>query len=247
MRREFHVRKRWYNHQTRFSRKGYTLNKIMLKRIFTFLRRLLFTLGILGVLGIIVPRLVTTLYSMNRIYNTEDAPTKRVAIVFGAGLRRDGTPTPILRDRVETAVSLYFNGKVEMLLMSGDNSYPNYSEPESMRQYALSLGVPEAAIALDDAGRRTYDTCFRAKAIFGVDDALLVTQKFHLPRALFLCNALGLEALGVDATTPRRSWRVSTLLWNSRELLATVSAFLDVYVTNPQPPVLGEPSPLFLD
>lgn len=172
---------------------------------------------------------------------------KRVAIVFGAGLRRDGTPTPILRDRVETAASLYFNGKVEKLLMSGDNSYLNYNEPESMRQYALSLGVPDEAIALDYAGRRTYDTCFRAKAIFEVDDVLLVTQKFHLPRALFLCNSLGLEALGVDATTQRRSWRVSTLIWNTRELLATMGAFLDVYVTNPQPPVLGEPSPLFLD
>lgn len=219
----------------------------MHKRIFTFLRRLLFTLGILGALGIILPRLVTTLHAMNRIYKTEDAPTKRVAIVFGAGLRRDGTPTPILRDRVETAASLYFSGKVEKLLMSGDNSYLNYNEPESMRQYALSLGVPDEAIALDYAGRRTYDTCFRAKAIFEVDDALLVTQKFHLPRALFLCNALGMDALGVDATTPRRSWRGSTLIWNTRELLATVGAFLDVYVTNPQPPVLGEPSPLFVD
>lgn len=219
----------------------------MHKRIFTFLRRLLLTLGILGVLGIILPRLVTTLHAMNRIYKTEDAPTKRVAIVFGAGLRRDGTPTPILRDRVETAASLYFSGKVEKLLMSGDNSYLNYNEPESMRQYALSLGVPDEAIALDYAGRRTYDTCFRAKAIFEVNDALLVTQKFHLPRALFLCNALGMDALGVDATTPRRSWRGSTLIWNTRELLATVGAFLDVYVTNPQPPVLGEPSPLFVD
>lgn len=218
----------------------------MLKRIFTFLRRLFFILGILGALGIIVPRLITSLHSMNRIYQTENAPTRRVAIVFGAGLRRDGTPSPILRDRVQTAANLYFSGKVEKLLMSGDNSYLNHNEPESMRQYALSLGVPDEAIALDYAGRRTYDTCFRAKAIFKVDDALLVTQKFHLPRALFLCNALGLDALGVDATRPLRSWRVSTLIWSTRELLATSGAFLDVYITNPQP-VLGEPLPLFVD
>ena len=218
----------------------------MFKHLLTLLRRLFFTLGVFSILGIIFPRLLTTLHSMNRIYQAGDAPTKQVAIVFGAGLRRDGTPSPILRDRVQTAANLYFSGKVEKLLMSGDNSYADYNEPESMRQYALSLGVPDEAIALDYAGRRTYDTCFRAKAIFEIDDALLVTQKFHLPRALFLCDALGLDALGVDATRPRRSWRVSVLIWNTRELLATVGAFLDVYLINPQP-ILGEPSPLFKD
>lgn len=214
------------------------------KRKPNLLRRLIYTFGILSLLGILLPRLVTTLLSIDLIYQEEYAPSKRVAIVFGAGLRRDGTPTPILRDRVETAASLYFSGKVEKLLLSGHQEYLTYNEPESMRQYALSLGVPNEAIALDFAGDRTYDTCFRAKTIFGVDDALLVTQKFHLPRALFLCKAFGLEALGVEAATTRRSWRVTTLIWNSREMLATVGAFLDVYITKPQP-ILGEPSPLF--
>jgi SanA protein len=204
----------------------------MSRCIFTFLRRLLFTLSALGLLGIVLPRLITTLHSFDRIYQKEDAPRKRVAIVFGAGLRRDGTPTPILRDRVDTAASLYFSGRVEKLLMSGDNQFLNYNEPESMRQYALSLGVPDEAIVLDYAGRRTYDTCYRAKAIFKVQDALLVTQKFHLPRAIFLCNALGLQAQGVEANT-RRFWRGSTLIWNTREVLATVGAFLDLYIINP--------------
>lgn len=225
------------------SNKNY--DKIMIKRFLKFLRRLLLTLGILGVVGLILPRIITSIYSINRIYQTEDAPQKRLAIVFGAGLRRDGTPTAILRDRVETAADLYFTGKVEKLLMSGDNRFLEYNEPESMRQYALSLGVPDEAIAMDYAGRRTYDTCYRAKEIFAVDDVLLVTQKFHLPRALFLCNALGLEATGVEANT-RRFWSVSLLIWNVRELLATTGAFLDVFVTSPQP-VLGEPSPLFVD
>jgi SanA protein len=217
----------------------------MIKRIFKFLRRIFFMLGALGLLGVLVPRIATSLYATNRIYQKEDAPSKRLAIVFGAGLRRDGTPTAILRDRVDTAASLYFNGKVEKLLMSGDNSVLEYNEPEAMRQYAISLGVPNEVIALDYAGRRTYDTCYRAKAIFEVDNVLLVTQKFHLPRALFLCNALGLEALGVEANN-RQFRGVSLLIWNTRELLATVGAFLDVYVSNPQP-ILGEPSPLFLD
>ena len=215
------------------------------KRTFRFIGKLALALGALGLLGMLLPRLITTIYAKNRIYQKDDAPRERLAIVFGAGLRRDGTPTPILRDRVETAASLYTSGKVEKLLMSGDNSFLYYNEPEAMRQYAISLGVPDHAIAMDYAGRRTYDTCYRAKAIFGMESALLVTQKFHLPRALFLCNALGLDAYGVEANN-RNYWRGSLLIWNFREQLATVGAFLDVYVNSPMP-VLGEPEPLFAD
>jgi vancomycin permeability regulator SanA len=217
----------------------------MLKRIFTLLWHAVKVIGLLGLAGVILPRIITTIYSMNRIYQKENVPHERVAIVFGAGLRRDGTPTPILRDRVETAAELFFSGKVEKMLMSGDNRFMNYNEPESMRRYALSLGVPDDAIVLDYAGRRTYDTCYRAKAIFGVKDALLVTQQFHLPRALFLCNALGVKAYGVEAKN-RQYWGGSLLIWNVREQLATVGAFLDVYVNNPLP-VLGKPEPIFVD
>lgn len=180
----------------------------MLKRALKFLWKLFLIIGALGLLGAVLPRLITSVYSLNRIYQKENAPPERLAIVFGAGLRRDGTPTAVLRDRVETAASLYFSGKVEKLLMSGDNSFETYNEPGAMRQYALSLGVPDEAIAMDFAGRRTYDTCYRAKVIFGVDEALLVTQRFHLPRALFLCNALGLNAYGVEANNNR--------YWNGR-------------------------------
>ena len=217
----------------------------MLKRVIFFLWRIIKVLGVVGLVSMIVPRLITTLYSVNKIYQKENAPSERVAVVFGAGLRRDGTPTPILRDRVETAADLYFSGKVEKILMSGDNRFLEYNEPESMRQYALSLGVPDEVIVLDYAGRWTYDTCYRAKAIFGVENTLLVTQKFHLPRALFICNALGIKAVGVEASN-RRYWRGSLFIWNFREQLATVGAFLDVYISNPTP-VLGDPEPIFVD
>jgi SanA protein len=218
----------------------------MRKRIFKWFWRIILTAGALGLLGLILPRLITGIYSWNRIYQAvDDAPAERVAIIFGAGLRRDGTPTAILRDRVETGASLYLNGKVEKLLMSGDNQYLDYNEPEAMRQYAISLGVPDEAITLDYAGRRTYDTCYRAKAIFGVESSLLVTQKFHLPRALFLCNALGLKASGVEANN-RNYWNSSLVIWNVREQLATVNAFLDVFVDKPVP-VLGQPEPIFVD
>ena len=217
----------------------------MLRKLLKFLWKITLILGVIGLLILTLPRLVTSLYTLNRIYPKEDAPSTRLAIVFGAGLRRDGTPTAILRDRVETAAELYFSGKVEKILMSGDNSFEYYNEPGAMRLYALSLGVPETAIAMDFAGRRTYDTCYRAKAIFGVREALLVTQKFHLPRALFLCNALGLDAYGVEAKNNHYR-KVSLMIWNIREQIATVGAFIDLFISNPVP-VLGGLEPLFVD
>lgn len=196
-----------------------------------------------GLLVFLLPRLITTLTVRSRIYAAADVPAARVAIVFGAGLWNDGSPTPVLHDRVATAAELYFSGKVEKLLLSGDNHFVNYNEPGAMRQVALELGVPDEAIVLDYAGRRTYDTCYRAQAIFGLHNAILVTQKFHLPRALFLCDALGLDTAGVQAD--QRIYRKSSMFyWNLREQIAMIGAFWDVYVTHPIP-VLGNPEPIF--
>jgi SanA protein len=206
------------------------------------LSRVALVLGLLGLAGLLLARLVTALYSVTRIFSVADAPRRPVAIVFGAGLRRDGSVTAILRDRVQTAANLYLSGKVRALLMSGDNSRLDYNEPEAMRAFALSLGVPEEAIASDFAGRRTYDTCYRAKQIFGVRSAILVTQDFHLPRALYTCNGLGLGAVGVKADNYYYLKR-SRLYWNLRELFATMGAFVDLYATRPTP-VLGDPEPI---
>ncbi len=205
--------------------------------------RLIRALALLGLLTFFLPRIITSIYALFQTHSVEDVPADQVAIVFGAGLRRDGAPTAVLRDRVETAARLYLDGKVEKLLMSGDNRFVDYNEPESMRQYARSLGVPDGAIVLDYAGRRTYDTCYRAKAIFGVESAILITQKFHMSRALFTCNALGLKAVGVEADNIYFLKR-SRLYWNIREQFATVGAIWDVYFEKPLP-VLGEPEPIF--
>jgi len=199
--------------------------------------------GLFGffVFGLI--RIVIILIAVPHTFPAEDVPVRRVAIVFGAQVRRNGTPSAVLRDRVQTAVDLYKNGKVEKILMSGDNRFVDYNEPESMRQYAVSLGVPNEAIVLDYAGRRTYDTCYRAREIFHVDSVILVTQGFHLPRALFLCNSFNLEAVGVKADNYYYLKRLR-LFWNIRETLATMQAVWDVYVRRPLP-VLGEPEPIF--
>ena len=211
----------------------------LIKKTFRFTWRLgLFSLLILGLI-----RIVVILVAKPKTFSVDDVPVHRVAIVFGAEVKKDGTPSAVLRDRVQTAVELYKNGKVEKLLMSGDNRFVDYNEPEAMRQYAVRLGVPDEAIVLDYAGRRTYDTCYRAKEIFQVDSAILVTQGFHLPRSLFLCNAFGIESVGVGADNYYYLKRLR-LVWYIRETLATTQAVWDVYVQHPVP-VLGEPEPIF--
>lgn len=215
----------------------------MLKRIFIMLLRIIQWSVNIGAAALLISRLITALSAFPRLYTVENAPGERVAIVFGAGLWRDGSPTPVLRDRVKTGADLYFAGKVEKLLLSGDNSTIEYNEPESMRRYALNLGVPDSAIVLDYAGRRTYDTCYRAKEIFGLKSAILVTQEFHLPRALYICQVLGLKSVGVPADL-RRYPRSALLWWNIRELPATLTALLEVHITRPLP-ILGKPEPIF--
>ncbi|MDD5368233.1 MAG: ElyC/SanA/YdcF family protein [Anaerolineaceae bacterium] len=190
-----------------------------------------------------LPRLGAELFAQPRIMTPEDVQPAPVAIVFGAGLTYSGEPTPVLQDRVKTAAQLYFGGKVKKLLMSGDNRFLYYNEPGSMKEYALGLGVPEEDIVLDYAGRRTYDTCFRARAIFGVQQAILVTQRFHLPRALLLCNGMGIKAAGVAADQRTYAHRAS-LYWNLRELPGISLSLVEIWITHPLP-VLGNPEPIF--
>ena len=207
------------------------------------LMKILFVLAFIVLLGLLITKIYFNIYAAPRMYQPENAPIARVGIVFGAGLLRDGTPTAVLQDRVKTSVELYNNGTINKLLMSGDNRFKNYNEPAAMRDYALSLGIPADDIVLDYAGRRTYDTCYRAKYIFGLDEALLITQKFHLPRAIYTCNKLGIQSFGVIAN--QRTYRKSAYLyWQFREIFATTTAFLDVWVLKPLP-VLGFPEPIF--
>ena len=184
--------------------------------------------------------------SAGRIFSSvSDVPIEsppRIAIVFGAGLWRDGQPTPVLYDRVATAAELYKAGRVTKLLLTGDNRFVDYNEPEVMRQTALQLGVPDEALVLDYAGRRTYDSCYRARDIFGVSRAILISQAFPLDRALYLCNSLGVDSLGLIAD--RRTYTTDAQIWWSiREMAATLGAWIDLNVTKPIP-VLGEKLPI---
>jgi SanA protein len=180
----------------------------------------------------------------NRIYDPEildRVPGRRAAIVFGAGYWPSGRLSDILRDRLDAAIELYHAGRVDVLLCSGDNRVVEYNEPAVMRAYALTQGVPADAIVLDYAGRRTYDTCYRARDIFQVTDVILVTQRYHLPRALALCEGLSLDAIGYVAD---RMPYVHIRWYWVREIPALWGAWWDLYVRHPLP-VLGEPLPIF--
>jgi SanA protein len=169
-------------------------------------------------------------------------PGPRIAIVFGARVYSNERLSAMLRDRVDTAIDLYHAGKVDKLLLSGGQNGLEYDEPGAMMAHALERGVPAEAIQPDYGGRRTYDSCYRAAHIFQVEQAVLVTQEFHLPRALLLCDQLGIEVVGVKAD--RRIYAPRSIAWSeTREIPALLAALVDL-VRRPLPPILGEPIPL---
>ncbi len=204
------------------------------------MKKALLLIVLLLVASPFLARGTTALASNGRVFtDAAQVPAKPVAVVYGAGVR-NGQPSAVLYDRVAAAVALYEAGVVGKLLMSGDNRFANYNEPAAMRRTALQMGVPDEDIVLDLAGRSTYDTCYRAHAIFGVDAAVLVTQDFHLDRAITTCRALGIDAVGFVAD--RRAYRGMTW-FQIREIGATLNAFVELFITRPTP-VLGEKLPI---
>jgi SanA protein len=127
------------------------------------------------------------------IKNLDEIPPKYTAIILGAGLRKDSTPTSILAERLEAGVALYKAGKVKKILVSGDNRTHGYDEPESMKRYLLAKGISAEDIFLDYAGFDTYSTIYRAKNVFQIQDAILVSQQYHLDRALYIGRHLSMD------------------------------------------------------
>jgi vancomycin permeability regulator SanA len=160
-------------------------------------------------------------------------PSAPVGLVLGAGLYH-GSPTPMLASRLDIAAELYHDGKVRALLLSGDNSRAGYDEPSVMRDYLAARGVPRDVLVLDYAGFDTWDSCVRARDVFGVRRVTVITQNFHLPRAVALCRTAGLDAFGVgDDSTVR--WPSATYVYAVREFAATAKGFLDAVVLKSSP------------
>ena len=194
----------------------------------------------LATLVVLSPLLVIRIDTSGHLSDDPTAVSHhQVAIVLGAGLDRNGQVSLFLKDRLDAAIALYRLGKVDGLLLTGDNHVSSYDEPRAMRAYALAHAVPAGAITLDYAGFDTYDSCFRARHIFGLQSAEVVTQRYHLPRAVFLCRSVGIAADGLGV----RDWgRVPAMMmvhYQAREVLADVKALWDADVTNPDPRFLG--------
>ncbi len=165
----------------------------------------------------------------------------RTAIVFGAGLNRDGAPSALLRDRVRAAETLLRTGKVDVLLMTGDNSRTEYSEPSAMRALAISDGVQPTDIAVDYGGRRSWDSCYRAKQVFRVERAIVVTNDFHRARTVVLCNAAGIDVVGAVGTDTGVYAMKKRAKWYTREVVASWRGAVDAWIKHPSVPVGGEP------
>ncbi|MFI1968031.1 hypothetical protein BLA24_21470 [Streptomyces cinnamoneus] len=174
-----------------------------------------------------------------RVRDAGHVPSAPVAMVFGAGLW-EGRPSPYLAHRLDTAAGLYRAGKVRVVLVTGDNSRDDYDEPDAMRAYLRDRGVPDARIVSDFAGFDTWDSCARARRVFGVKQAVLISQGFHIRRALALCGAAGIDAYGVGASSDPHD--ITWYAGGAREVLASGKAALDALV-RPSPAFLGPHEP----
>ena len=166
------------------------------------------------------------------------APAEPVAVVFGAGLVA-GAPSPYLANRLDAAVQLFRHGTVQAILVTGDNSRTDYDEPDAMRRYLRGHGVPAVRIVLDHAGFDTWDSCVRARRVFGVRQAVLVSQGFHIRRAIALCGAAGIDAYGIGVSERHD---VTWYYGGVREVAAAGKAALDAAV-RPDPRFLGPTEP----
>lgn len=176
------------------------------------------------------------------IYNIEDIPKgKDAIIVLGAGVKNDGTPSDILADRLETSIEVYNEGAAGALILSGDHGREEYNEVGAMKDYVLKNNIDESIVFMDHAGFSTYDTMYRAKEIFKVKSAVIVTNEYHLPRALYIARKLGIEAYGVKSD--KRGYQLMDS-YKKREALAKLKDFAYVNVLKPEPKFLGESIPV---
>ncbi len=203
------------------------INKIMKKYPRRFLRYIVVFLMILAILPFGL-----AMKEKKKIYQSgEDIKPQSVGIVFGAGLTPQNTPSDVLMDRLRVGAQLYHQGKISSVLVSGDNRFEQYNEPEVMKQTLVqTFLIPEKDIYTDFGGRRTFDTCKRAHDLWGIEHAVLISQEFHLPRAIWTCETLGIESIGVSATLQPY---IKETLFKLRETAAIYNAFLDLYLVTP--------------
>lgn len=200
-------------------------------------------LGVLGVAAVLGINLWITASVSDRILTEQQAAQLQgvdCVVVLGCQVRSDGSPSHMLEDRLKRSIALYEAGAAPKLLMSGDHGTVTYDEVNAMKRYALEAGVPSEDVFMDHAGFSTYETVYRAKEIFGADKVIIVTQQYHLYRALYIAQALGIEAYGVAADYRQYSGQFARDL---REVLARVKDF-GMSIIKPEPTYLGKAIPI---
>lgn len=209
------------------------------------LRKLLIALlaaAVLCAAFILIPNLLVVNTAKNSVILPEKAAELKDAdciVVLGAGVR-NGKPTAMLRDRLLTGISLYENGAAPKIIMSGDHGREEYDEVNVMKSFAVERGVPDEDIFMDHAGFSTYDTVYRAKAVFEADSIIIVSQKYHLYRAIYTAEKLGIKAVGVSSDL--ETYRGQTKR-DFREILARDKDFFKCII-KPEPTYLGEKIPV---
>ncbi len=207
------------------------------KRIWRILMYAAFAL----LLVFLIPELLVKLHASDRIFDTaEDVPKNRVCLLLGTSKSSSLGPNPYFHNRIDATANLYKAGKVERILVTGDNGTKRYNEPTDMRDALIKKGVPKDDIVLDFAGFRTLDSVVRSKEVFGQDRITIVSQRFHNERALYIAKWKGIDAVAYNAAdvTSKRAWKV--LL---RERFARVKMFIDLIIGT-EPKFLGKKEPI---
>lgn len=209
-----------------------------IKKIAKMFIKTMLILGILAVISVFLINMYVTNTAEKRMYSEESVLPRDAdcIIVLGAGLKADGTPNHMLRDRLDLAVNLYEAGICKKLLLTGDHGSDGYDEVNAMKDYVLSKGVPAEHVFLDHAGFSTYDSMYRARNIFCVEKAIVVTQKYHLYRAVYIGNGLGMDIYGISSDPYTY---VGQAARNIREYLARVKDVFSV-AFDVKPEYLGE-------
>lgn len=207
----------------------------------TWMRILKWTAGSLvsAVLIVVLLNVWVVMRANGRIYHmVSELPSYPVALVLGT------SPNAFFHNRMRSVASLYRAGKVKKIIVSGDNGTSQYNEPVQMRKTLVALGVPTQDIVLDHAGFRTLDSVLRAKMVFGQSKIIVVSQKFHVQRAIFIARAHGIDAIGYVAPDPASDTMMANVMF--REYFARVKAWLDCYILGTQPKFPGPPEPIHL-
>jgi SanA protein len=210
-------------------------------KLFKKYKKIIFGFIVLIIIIIALINIYVNSKSKRYIYTRiEEVPACYTAIVLGALVSNTGYPSKFLKDRMDVAIELYTGKKIKRFLLSGDHGRKNYDEVNSMKNYLLEKGINTEDIFLDHAGFDTYSTIVRAKEVFGVEKAIIVTQEFHLSRAVYIARSKGIEAYGIKAD---RQDYYSLVRLKIRETIAKVKAFSEVMI-NKKPRFLGNKIPI---